>query len=268
MEKSNQRGQIITNKSQIKRISTDSETNVTSKKGFNSLNNTKENETEKIQKKSIDFFPKKKYAEEFDDSIKFNRKYTAENELIIKGFAPQLKPIEIHVVPSKLRLNKKNLKDIKRNKNIIFVNSNHYYISCPSSEEDESDIFISSKENININSGNNSKIFFFEDNKNISINKFRKNLQKIKRRNLPKVRSKNEIVNKRKYDKDLNLVYSSESDLYDIDEINNYSMLEYEYDKKEEKEIESFNCNDNHKGRSRTHSFTILEMLQKKFDEE
>ena len=56
---------------------------------------------------------------------------------------------------------------------------------------------------------------------------------------------------------------SSESDLYDIDEIDNYSLLEYEKDD-ENKNVNTNDKEKNNKKRNRIHSFTILEMLQKK----
>ena len=76
--------------------------------------------------------------------------------------------------------------------------------------------------------------------------------------NFPWIYSKNDISIKGKYSKDLNLDISSDSDLYDFDEIDNYTLLEL--DKKDEKDNE-INIKKN-----RTHSFTILEMLQKKVE--
>ena len=276
MQNPNKKEPKKSNNSQLGKQHFDSETYANSKNDINSSSQTNDIPNEKILKKSIDLFPKKIYMEELDKSLKVNRKYTAENQLIIKDFVPQLKPIVIHVVPSKLRLNKKGIKDLKRNKNRILLNSNKYYISCPSSEEeDDSDKYISSKEilplcNNKNDNNNNNNVLIFEENNDISINKIRKNLQKTKNGNMPKIRSKNDIVVKGKYDKDLNLDYSSESDLYDIDEINNYSLLEYDKedkeDKEDEKNIETVNKNENNNiGRSRTHSFTILEMLQKNY---
>ena len=273
MQNPNKKEPKKSNNSQLGKQHFDSETYANSKNDINSSSQTNDIPNEKILKKSIDLFPKKIYMEELDKSLKVNRKYTAENQLIIKDFVPQLKPIVIHVVPSKLRLNKKGIKDLKRNKNKILLNSNKYYISCPSSEEeDDSDKYISSKEILPLcnNKNDNNNILIFEETNDISINKIRKNLQKTKNGNMPKIRSKNDIVVKGKYDKDLNLDYSSESDLYDIDEINNYSLLEYDKedkeDKEDEKNIETVNKNENNNiGRSRTHSFTILEMLQKNY---
>jgi hypothetical protein len=96
------------------------------------------------------------------------------------------------------------------------------------------------------------------------INLTRKILQKTKNKNMPKVHSKNEIVSKGKYENELNLDNSSDSDLYDIDEIDNYSLLEYddkEENKKEKKENEEKSDN---KNRNRANSISILELLRKK----
>jgi len=246
--------QITPNKSQLNKQNFDSETNESSKKDIN-LSQTSTNE--KQYKKSIEFFPKKIYIEELNESEEVQRKYTIESRLEIKDFVPKLKPMEIHLVPSKLRLNKKGIKDYKRNNNKILLNSNKYFISCPNSEDEDSENYSSSKEII--------KEFCIQDDLNDSdINLTRKILQKTKNKNMPKVHSKNEIVSKGKYENELNLDNSSDSDLYDIDEIDNYSLLEYddkEENKKEKKENEEKSDN---KNRNRANSISILELLRKK----
>jgi hypothetical protein len=60
---------------------------------------------EKQFKKSIEFFPKKIYIENLNESEEDQRKYPIESKLEIKDLVPKLKPIEIHLVPSKLRIN-------------------------------------------------------------------------------------------------------------------------------------------------------------------
>ena len=246
--------QITPNKSQSNKQNFDSETNESSKKDIN-LSQTSTNE--KQYKKSIEFFPKKIYIEELDESEEVQRKYTIESRLEIKDFVPKLKPMEIHLVPSKLRLNKKGIKDYKRNNNKILLNSKKYFISCPNSEDEDSENYSSSKEII--------KEFCIQDDLNDSdINLTRKILQKTKNKNMPKVHSKNEVVSKGKYENELNLDNSSDSDLYDIDEIDNYSLLEYddkEENKKEKKENEEKSDN---KNRNRANSISILELLRKK----
>jgi len=246
--------QITPNKSQLNKQNFDSETNESSKKDIN-LSQTSTNE--KQYKKSIEFFPKKIYIEELNESEEVQRKYTIESRLEIKDFVPKLKPMEIHLVPSKLRLNKKGIKDYKRNNNKILLNSKKYFISCPNSEDEDSENYSSSKEII--------KEFCIQDDLNDSdINLTRKILQKTKNKNMPKVHSKNEVVSKGKYENELNLDNSSDSDLYDIDEIDNYSLLEYddkEENKKEKKENEEKSDN---KNRNRANSISILELLRKK----
>ena len=144
MQRTNQKEQITLNKNKLNKQYFDSETNESSKKDIN-LSQTSTNE---IQfKKSIEFFPKKIYIEDLNESEELQRKYTMESKIEIKDFVPKLKPIEIHLVPSKLRLNKKGIKDYKRNKNNkILLNSKKYFISCPNSEDEESGNYSSSKE--------------------------------------------------------------------------------------------------------------------------
>ena len=254
MQRTSQKEQITPNKSQLNKQYFDSETNESSKKDIN-LSQTSSNE--KQFKKSIEFFPKKIYIEELNESEEVQRKYTIESKLEIKDFVPKLKPIEIHLIPSKLRLNKKGIKDYKRNKNNkILLNSKKYFISCPNSEDEESENYSSSKEII-------KELCIKDDLNDSDINLTRRNLQKTKNKNMPKVHSKNEVVSKGKYENELNLDNSSDSDLYDIDEIDNYCLLEYdgkEENKKEKKENEEENNN----YRDRANSVSILEILRKK----
>lgn len=202
-----------------------------------------------IPKKSFVHFPKNMDIED-PNSANIKRKYTmeVENSSSIKNFVPRLKPIEIHIVPSKLRLNKKGFKDLKRNKdNKILLNINKYYISCP--EDEESDKNFSSKE---VSPFSNKK------NENISTEKIkftRKVLEQTKNENnMHKVNSINSFLRKNKYESELNLGYSSGSNLYEIDELDNDSLVE------NKEEVES---NNNH--RNRFNSWSILDVLQKKY---
>lgn len=254
MQRTSQKEQISPNKNQSNKHIFDSETNESSKKDIN-LSQTSTNE--KQFKKSIEFFPKKIYIEELNESEEVQRKYTIESLLEIKDFVPKLKPMEIHLVPSKLRLNKKGIKDYKRNNNKILLNSKKYFISCPNSEDEDSENYSSSKEII--------KEFCIKDDLNDSdINLTRKILQKTKNKNMPKVHSKNEIVSKGKYENELNLDNSSDSDLYDIDEIDNYSLLEYDDKEENKKEKIENEETSNNKYRNRANSISILELLRKK----
>jgi hypothetical protein len=153
-----------------------------------------------------------------------------EEHLIIKDFVHQLKPIEIHLVPSKLRLNKKGFKDLKCNKdNKILLMSKNYFISCPNSEE-ESDICLSPK---------SSPI-----DKNANIKDTRKFLQKMKSGSLPKVMSRNLIESNCKlYQNDLKIEYDSDKGsldlddnlfLYDDNDFINYNMTSFDAEKENE----------------------------------
>ena len=155
-------------------------------------------------KKSITSFPSKIFLDDSKNNIP-KRKYTLEPSLCIKDFVPHPKPLEIHFVPSKLRLNTKGFKDFKINQsNQILLDSNKYYISCPESENSDSS---DSDEYINLKSKNTMK-------------DMRKNMM-IEKKNIPKVLSK-EIMHKkglkindeeRSYDE--SDLYSNEDDNYD-----------------------------------------------------
>ena len=269
MQNTNQKEYITPNKSVFNNQRFDSETYESSKKDCD-LSQIDNFTNDKIQKKSIDFFPKKINIDELelDNSFDIHRKYTIETQLMIKDFVPQLRPIKTHIVPPKLSLNKRVFNDyLKYNKNNkILLHSKKYSISCPNSDEEDTDKYNSSKEVIFFENKNNEKIykeckeFVLEDNKNINIYELRKNLQNMKNKKIPKIHSKNDISIKEKYCKDLNLDNSSDSDLYDFDEIDNYTLLEL--DKKDEKD------NEINVKKSRTHSFTILEMLQKRVEKD
>lgn len=242
----------------------DSETYENSKKDIY-LEQTNDKMKEKIYKKSIDFFPKKMSIEEPDEKEYKQRKYTLEKKVQIKNFVPQIKPIKIYMIPSKLRLNKKGFKDLKRNQNNkVLLNAKKYYISCPNLEEEESEKNNSSKE-INKLCGKFSGNIINEihnDNKNGDIKVIRKEFQNIKKKNIPKIKSKKNTIFQNKYDKDLNLGRSSDSDLYDIDELSNYSFEE----NKEDKRDENYDLEEKkNKGRNRFYSWSILDVLQKKY---
>jgi len=203
-----------------------------------------------MPKKSFDHFPKNMDIEEPNSITNLKRKYTleVENSSSIKNFVPRLKPIEIHIVPSKLRLNKKGFKDLKRNKdNKILLNINKYYISCP--EDEESDKNFSSKEFSPFSNKNN------ENNSKEKIKFTRKILEQTKNENnMHKVNSINSFLRKNKYESELNLGYSSGSNLYEIDELDNDSLTE----NKDE-------CEANNNHRNRFNSWSILDILQKKY---
>ena len=214
-------------------------------------------------KKSIGFFEKKIYIEkpESDEKITNKRKYSLDEHLTIKDFVPQLRPIGINLVPSKLRLNKKGFKDLKCNKdNKILLMSNNYFISCPNSEE-ESDICLSPPKT---------------SDKHADIKNTRKILQKMKSGSLPKVMSRNVIESNCKlYKDDLKFEFDSDKDslefddnllLYDDNDFINYNMNSFDVENKNKK----INNNGEHVVRNnRINSCSILDVLKNRlsFDE-
>ena len=232
-------------------------------------NNSISDEFNQKFKKSIGFFPKKIFIEkpEPDEKNIKNRKYSMEEHLIIKDFVPQLKPIEIHLVPSKLCLNKKGFKDLNNNK----LNQNNTFISCPDSEE-ESDIGLSPI--------NNSPL-----NKTGNIKKTRKILKRLKSGNIQKVMSRNVIESNCNIFKDyLKFEFDSEKDsfilddnllLYDDNDFFNYNVTNIDEDNNNEKVKEN---NDENKKENelqnpvkndRINSCSILDVLKNRinFDE-
>ena len=221
----------------------------------------KDNSKQTEYKNSIDFFPKNMVIEEPDESGYKKRKTTLEFNLKMKKcFVPRIKPIKGYVVPSKLRLNKIEFQDLNSKKNNR---------TCPNLDEEESDD--------NDNNSDNEIYYFYgklnDKNTDEYLNKnevvkdiknVRINLKKIKNGNIPKKYSKKAVL---KYDKELDLDDSSSSDLYDIDEINNYSLPKKNENSKDKKDKKD---NDNNEekmnfGRNRLNSWSILDILQKKF---
>ena len=220
-------------------------------------------------KKSLGFLPKKNlYMENIDSNIdnQIKRKYSMEEKLVIKkNFVPQLKPIEIHLVPSKLRLNKKGFKDLKCNKdNKILLMSNNYFISCPNSEEEEEE---------------ESEIDFEPETnkKDKDIKSTRKNLQKMKSGNLPKVLSRNLIEpNCKIFKEEMKIDYDSDKeDSFDfkdnINYLNNDNLLLYDendfinYKINENKEDKNLKEGEKIVRSNRINSCSILDVLKNRF---
>ena len=242
----------------------DSETyeNSTKYKADNSeKNNSLIEELNKGLKKSIGFFPKKIYIEkpENNENMANKRKYSMEEHLVIKDFVPQLRPIEIHLVPSKLRLNKKGFKDLKCNKdNKILLMSNNYFISCPNSEE-ESDVCLSPTKT--------------PLSKMTNIKNTRKILQKMKSGSLPKVMSRNVIESNCKlYKDDLKIENESEKDsfelddnllLYDDNDFINYNMTSFDVENEKNKDDnQKVNDGEHVVRNNRINSCSILDVLK------
>ena len=220
-------------------------------------------------KKSLGFFTKKNlYMENIDSNLdnQIKRKYSMEEKLVIKkNFVPQLKPIEIHLVPSKLRLNKKGFKDLKCNKdNKILLMSNNYFISCPNSEEEEEE---------------ESEIDFEPETnkKDEDIKSTRKNLQKMKSGNLPKVLSRNLIEpNCKIFKEEMKIDYDSDKDdsfdfKDDINYLNNDNLLLYDendfinYKINENKEDKNLKEGEKIVRSNRINSCSILDVLKNRF---
>ena len=220
-------------------------------------------------KKSLGFFTKKNlYMENIDSNLdnQIKRKYSMEEKLVIKkNFVPQLKPIEIHLVPSKLRLNKKGFKDLKCNKdNKILLMSNNYFISCPNSEEEEEE---------------ESEIDFEPETnkKDEDIKSTRKNLQKMKSGNLTKVLSRNLIEpNCKIFKEEMKIDYDSDKEdsfdfKDDINYLNNDNLLLYDendfinYKINENKEDKNLKEGEKIVRSNRINSCSILDVLKNRF---
>lgn len=219
-------------------------------------------------------YPPKKLAENIKNKEKSNdidyaafmRKYSMEPQLFIKDFVPVIKPIEIHLVPSKFRLNEIEFKHARKNKNK--KNS----ISCPCSE-DEIDV----NEELKFSDSSDEEDISDISNLSNHINKVenglkevRKNFFKIKSGAIHKVMTKKNYINKKKSnhfdcfnnsgieeeisekdkddekdkDKDDDSI-SSNLDLYDENNFTNYCMKPYENNEHNLKNIKSNSLGEN-----------------------
>ena len=220
--------------------------------------NSQTKKPKKHYKRSVDIFPKKMEIDEIEEDFSKRR-----NTISIKGnYVPQIKPIKINIIPSKLRLNKLGFKDLKCNKNNkVLLYANKYFISCPNIKDeeynDENDYEnLQYYDNNKNNSLSSSKDF--TQNKNEDLNQTRKNLEKEKK-NIPKVYSVNNPHLKNKYNKELNIGYTSDSDFDESlnDSINDNDGIKFELN------LDN-NNNEINKKRDRYNSWSILEILQKK----
>ena len=223
----------------------------------------KKQKPKKHYKRSVDFFQKKMEIDEIDEDFSKRR-----NTISIKGnYVPQIKPIKIDVIPSKLRLNKLGFKDLKCNKNNkVLLYANKYFISCPNIKDeeynDENDYenlqYYDNDKNINLNLSKDNCTQNNED-----MTQTRKKLEKEKK-SIPKVYSVNNPHLKNKYNKELNIGYYSDSDFDESlnDSINENDEIKFELnlDDKDNKN----NKDEINKKRERYNSWSILEILQKK----
>ena len=211
----------------------DSETFENSLKHINNISakNSSIDILSKNLQKSLGFFSKNLNIEENLDS---KRKYSMDEKLVIKkDFVPHLKPIEIHLVPSKLRLNKKGFKDLKCNKdNKILLLSNNYFISCPNSEEEE----LESESDIDFSFNKNESL-------NENIKDTRKNLHKMKSGSLPKVLSRN-LIECKIYKEDMKIDYESDNNDNNNDKEDSFDFKEDNYYNDENNNLLLYDEND------------------------
>ena len=181
----------------------------------------------------------------------YDRKLTLEHQIFRKEFVPVLKPIEIHLIPSKLRLNNLDLKH-KRNKNNILS------WSCPCSEDDiendyKLDVSNSSFDNSdssdlsnNVNNNNNN-------NDKKGLKDIRKKFTQLKSDSIHKVMTKKNLKDKKlskqfnyfennilseeekdESDKNSKIYKDSDEESFSLDlyednnNFNNYSMKPYD----------------------------------------
>ena len=220
------------------------------------------------RKFSFDFSPKEINIKEIeDDEPNIKRKYTIENYISINGFVPKLKPKERRIIPSKLLLNKKG---INNNKNNILLNINKNFISCPNSEQEDESEYNSSNKILSLcpsTSYTNSFENKFEDLRKPSIKNDRKKLLRTKNVNKIKTHSRKNSFIIEKFESIFNLGFLSGSDEDDddgSDEYNDYKLLRNEWGHKNENKKEYGNIN-NKKYRNRINSWSILNILERKF---
>ena len=143
----------------------------------------------------------------------------------------------MHFIASKLKLNTKGFKDLKRNQmnNQILIKTKNYYISCPSS--DNSSLYDKSIEN--------------------EMNALRKNMKKLKS-NIPKVLSK-EVINNNCLENEISFDDSciDNNDLNDND--SNFELYDEDINKLKFTNGSSLNVKNKE---NRTNSYSILQLLQ------
>lgn len=220
---------------------------------------SEQNKFNQNQTKNFSDLTLKEEKNEKNHFVNIVRKYSMESQIFRKEFVPVLKPIEIHLVPSKFRLNEMEIKHNRKNKNIFSC------FSCPCSEE-------GSEIDNDLNLSNSSDISDFSDlSKNINNNNndenglkgIRKKFTKIKSGSIQKVMTKKNLKKKLAskqfecfniYDKEndnqeeeYNNIYNEKieedsfsSELYDDNNnFNNYSIKPYESNELNLKEMKS-----------------------------
>ena len=214
----------------------------------NIMTNSNENSTQQgklsyLSKKSINYFPPKDTFLENTDELPSKRKFTLEPSINIKNFVPKPKHLEIHLVPSKMKLNNKGIRKFKIDEESNLINDHNGYISCPNSEE--SDYSSSDAEELEDQ---------YDDLRgNNQMKQMRKIMIKNKK-NVHKVLS-NEVLCNKRFDNN----YLNEHDLYSDDDEGEKEMEEnffFENEIRKERKTKRFN------------SCSILQILENnlKFD--
>ena len=209
------------------------------------------------RKISFDFCPKELSIKILEDQSNIKRRYSIENYYSISGFVPKLKPKERKLIPSKLLLNKKSTK------NDIFLNVNRNFISCPNSEQEDESEYNSSNKILSF-CPSTSYTNSIENLRKPIIKNDRKSLIRTKNINRQKTHSRRNSFIIKKFENKFNLGFSSENDL-DDDEYDDCKLLQKESDSKNEDQKEFGIINNNKKYRNRINSFSILNILQRKF---
>lgn len=154
-------------------------------------------------KKTFTTFPIKSFLEDPQIEQPF-RKMSLTNT--ISNLTPRPKHLVMPSVPSKLRLNTKGFKDLKINQqNQILLKTNTYFISCPNSEDTESETEYTKRSRIK------------------GMKKMRKRMACIKKTNIPKIFSKNDFGNK--VDNE-----DEEEDIYSGEDKNDFVLQSFETD--------------------------------------
>ena len=127
-------------------------------------------------KKTFTTVPIKTFLEDPEIEQPFS-KMSLTNTITNLNKTPRPKHLEMPSVPSKLRLKAKGFKDLKVNQqNQILIKTNTYFISCPNSEDTESETEYARRSRVK------------------GMKKMRKRMACIKKTNIPKILSKNDFV--------------------------------------------------------------------------
>ena len=188
-------------------------------------------------KKTFTTFPIKTFLEDPEIEQPFS-KMSLTNTITNLNKTPRPKHLEMPSVPSKLRLKAKGFKDLKVNQqNQILIKTNTYFISCPNSEDTESETEYARRSRVK------------------GMKKMRKRMACIKKTNIPKILSKNDFVKK---------VDNEEEDIYSGEEQNDFVLQSFELDSNGNyiNNNEQLNCSNKKNGNNSCSILRILENNQ------